>query len=77
MGIAEFIAFFKALPQLVSVVQNLQETMNQMYLEKKNKDLEDFKDGIYKELDAIILAKNDIERKNGIANLSKRLAGKM
>jgi hypothetical protein len=76
MGVAEIIAFLKALPELVGVIKNLQESINTLSLDIKNKNLEDFKSGVTKELDAIIMAKNDNDRKNGIVALSRRLAGK-
>ncbi len=76
MGVAEIVAFLKALPQLVNVVQNLQGELAQLRLDIANKNLEEFKNEVTKELDSIILAKTDADRKSGIVALSKRLAGK-
>jgi len=76
MGVAEIVAFLKAFPQLVNVIQNLQQTINTLNLEMQNKNLEEFKGEITKELDSIIMAKNDADRRNGIVALSKRLARK-
>lgn len=76
MGVAEIVAFLKALPQLVNVVQNLQGELSQLRLDIANKNLEEFKNEVTKELDSIILAKTDADRKSGIVALSKRLAGK-
>ena len=76
MGVAEIVAFLKALPELVNVVQNLQGELSQLRLDIANKNLEEFKNEVTKELDSIILAKTDADRKSGIVALSKRLAGK-
>ena len=76
MGVAEIVAFLKAFPQLVNVIQNLQQTITTLNLEIQNKNLEEFKGEITKELDSIIMAKNDADRRNGIVALSKRLARK-
>lgn len=76
MGVAELFAFFKALPELVNVVQNLQGELSQLRLDIQDKKLEELRNEVTKELDSIILAKTDADRKSGIVNLSKRLAGK-
>jgi len=76
MGVAEIVAFIKAFPELVSAVRELKDTLIQMNVDRKNDGLDEFKGEIYAELDKIILAKNDTERKNGIVALSKRIAGK-
>ncbi len=76
MGIAELTAFIKALPLLVEEFKAMRTTLNQIYVDKKNSELDQFKGEIYAELDKIILAKNDNDRKNSIVALSKRLAGK-
>lgn len=76
MGIAEITAFIKALPMLVEEFRAMRTTLNQMYVSKQNNDLDQFKGEMYAELDKIILAKTDDDRKNGIVALSKRLASK-
>jgi hypothetical protein len=76
MVFADIIAFVKAFPQLVSAIEKVGATLNQMYVDKKNSDLDQFKGEVYAELDKIILAKNDDDRKSGIVALSKRIAGK-
>jgi len=76
VGIAELTAFIKALPMLVEEFRAMRTTLNQMYVSKQNNDLDQFKGEMYAELDKIILAKTDDDRKNGIVALSKRLAGK-
>lgn len=76
MGILEISAFIKALPMLVEEIRAARTTLDQMYVNKKNNDLDEFKGEIYGELDKIILAKNDSDLKAGIVALSKRISGK-
>lgn len=76
MGIAELTAFIKALPMLVEEFRAMRTTLNQVYVNAQNKDLDQFKGEMYAELDKLILAKTDEDRKSGIVALSKRIAGK-
>lgn len=76
MGLVEISAFIKALPMLVEEFRAMRTTLNQMYVSKQNNELDQFKGEMYAELDKLILAKTDNDRKTGIVALSKRLAGK-
>jgi len=76
MGFAEFVLFIKSLPEMVNVLKNINESINTLTTTIKNDKLDEFKGEIYAELDKLILAKNDTDRKNGIVALSKRIAGK-
>lgn len=76
MVVTEIMAFLRALPELVSLMRDLNSSINNLRADILNKKLEEFKGEVTKELDTIILAKNDTDRRNGIVALSKRLASK-
>lgn len=70
MGIAEIFAFFKALPEMVRVLGQINESLIQLKRDSINKELESIKTEFNKKIHLLIIAKDDNERRKAILDLA-------
>jgi len=73
MSMALIIEFFTSLPKLVSAVQALVEETKALKQDSINKALQSYKDGVNNDLNAILKAKTDEERKKLSLDLALKL----
>jgi hypothetical protein len=74
MGVAEVIAFFKALPELVKVMGEVVAALKEMKQESIDKAIETIKNDVDVQIQILTQAKNDEERKAALLALSRAIA---
>jgi len=73
MGFAELIAFFKALPELVKVVGEVVSSLKQLKQDAINNEIASIKKEVDVQIQTLILAVNDEQRKKALLDLSRAL----
>jgi hypothetical protein len=73
MGIAEIIAFLKALPEMVKVLGDISDNLKQLKIDSINKELETIKNDVAIKIQTLTLAKTDDERKKAIIDLNNSI----
>jgi len=73
MGFAELIAFFKALPELVKVVGEVVSSLKQLKQDAINNEIASIRKEVDVQIQTLILAVNDEQRKKALLDLSRAL----
>lgn len=73
MGIAEIIAFFKAVPQIVAVLGEVVSSLKQLRQDAIDKELETVRKEVDVQIQNLILAGNDEQRKKALLELSRAI----
>lgn len=75
MGFAEVIAFIKALPEIVKFLNEISSTLRQLKQDSIDRELESIKKEVDSNIQKLITAKSDSDRKQALLELS-RVMGK-
>lgn len=74
MGFAEVIAFFKALPEIIKVLGEINATLKQMQKESIEREILKIRQEVDETINKIEKAKTSEERKNLAIELSTRIS---
>ena len=73
MGVTELILFFKSLPEIAKVLGEIVSTLKELRQESMQKELEVIRKDVDVQIQSLILAVNDEQRKKALLALSTAL----
>lgn len=73
MGFAEFIAFIRALPELVRVMGEVVDSLKQLKRDAIDRELESIRKEFDSNIQKLITAQNDEQRKKALLDLSRSI----